>query len=175
MKHLLASLLILFGAFVKVGATSEAELREAIIASGDPIAGLYSSSAGDGLVAVVPHDDRYRILVAEGAVPAIRPATEMGWFRPTGEKGVFVGELFTKLEGTTLTTPKKFSFKTSDGSRILIVPKRGKLKIQLWKLLPYMFRAPLTVDRHADSAPSEGLLRVWPQSPSAPPTTPRAL
>ncbi len=175
MKHLLASLLILLAPLAKAGSPSEAGLREAIAASGDPIAGLYTSSAGDGLLAVVPDGGRYRVLVVDGAVPAIRPATPMGWFRPAGEKGVYVGELFTKLDGATLTAPKKFSFKVADGSRILIVPKRGKLQIQLWKLLPYMFRAPLTVDRRADSAPSEGLLRVWPQSPSAPPVTPRAL
>ena len=137
---------------------TEDGMRGVIISSGNPMAGNYRTTE-DGAM----------------ATPAVRPGTEMGRVRPTGEAGCYVGELFTRLEGTRLTRPKKFTLKASGGSRLLIIPKKSRLRIQLWKLLPYMFRAPVSVDRRASENAPEGLSRVWPQSPSSPPPIPSAL
>lgn len=177
MTRLLPILLFLVAGFFPAKGASEAELREAIASSGNPVAGIYRATDGGATLAVVP-DERggeLRLLVVEAETPAVRPGTVMGWMRPAGDAGSYVGELFTKVDGTRLVNPKKFTFKASDDSRLLILPKKGKFRIQLWKLLPYMFRAPITVDRRAAEAAAEGLLRVWPQSPSSPPPVPRAL
>ena len=152
-------------------------LREAVASSGDPVAGIYRSTDCGAALAVMPdgRDGRLLLVALEGATPAVRPGTGIGWMRPAGEAGTYVGELMTRLEGTRPTTPKKFTFKATDGSRLVMVPKKGRLRIRLWKLLPYMFRAPLTIDSRGSETPSEGLLRVWPRSPSSPPPIPRAL
>lgn len=178
MPHrLLLPLLLLAAATFPAKGASVDELREAVAASGDPVAGFYRATDGGATLAVLPDaaGGEARLLVVEAATPAVRPGTEMGRMRPAGAPGTYVGELFTKVEGTRLTAPKKFTFKASGDSRLLVIPKRGRIRIRLWKLLPYMFRAPVTVDRQAAEAPAEGLLKVWPASPSSPPPIPRAL
>ncbi len=167
---------LMSASFFPANGETEAEMRAAIASSGIPVAGIYRATEGEEAVAVIPSGNGGELLlkVVEARTPAVRPGTVMGRMRPAGEPDTYVGELFTKVDGADLTSPKKFTFKASDDSRLLILPKRGKLRIRLWKLLPYMFRAPLTVDRQGAEAANEGLLRVWPQSPSSPPPIPRA-
>ncbi|MCM1070467.1 MAG: hypothetical protein NC210_01800 [[Clostridium] fimetarium] len=172
----LLSALLLVAAIPSRGATV-AELRDAIASSGDPLAGIYRATDVGGSLAVIPSGapGSYSIVVVDAATPALRPGTEIGRMRAAGEKGTYVGELMSKISGGAPSGPKKVTFKASDDSRLVIHPKRAKIRVRLWKLLPYMFRAPITVDNRGGDAAPEGLVRVWPESPSAPPAIPRAL
>lgn len=174
--RLLSALLLLAAAIPSRGATV-AELRDAIASSGDPVAGFYRATDGGGTLAVVPSGTPggYSLVAVEAATPALRPGTEIGHMRAAGEKGTYVGELMSKISGGVPSGPKKVTFKAADGSRLVIHPKRAKIRVRLWKLLPYMFRAPITVDNRGGDAAPEGLVRVWPESPSSPPAIPRAL
>ncbi len=176
MRFLLALSLTLAAALPSPGASVD-ELRAAVASSGDPVAGFYRTTDSGATLAVIPSgsEGSYAIVAIDAATPAVRPGTEIGRMRASGERGVYVGELLTKISDGVPSSPKKVTFKASDDSRLLIVPKRGKIRIKLWKLLPYMFRAPVSVDRRGNDSASEGLVRVWPLSPSSPPAIPRAL
>lgn len=138
-----------------------------------PVEGLWRFPADGGLVAVERCDlggntteaSQYRMVIITSANRALRPGTVMGYLWGTAQKAVYEASLFTDetADGTTLKSPKKFVISLTDNeSRLVFKPIRRGLKLNLWRMLPYMFRFAV---RQHDNTPDNlnGCVRVYPR------------
>lgn len=117
----------------------------------------------------------YRMVVVKGADLALRPGTVMGYLVTTSKRGVYDARIYTarRDEGTTLSSPKKFTLTLTDEDSRLTVKGYGKfLKFNWWRLLPYMYR--YLVSQHERSPGDiKGCVRIYPEP--AHPLEPRYL
>ena len=66
-----------------------------------------------------------------------------------------------------MSSPKRFTISLSEEGRLIIVPVIDKLKFNLWRLLPYMFRNSV---RHVNNRPDnlDGAIKIFPPDLSNP-------
>lgn len=98
----------------------------------------------------------------------------MGSILPTAKSGTFDATLYTSINRSALSDPKRFTMVLSGGNHLSITRVHDGVEIVPWKLLPYMFR-PLLRERRDRQKGLDGFLRLWPVTPQAPPIAPRKL
>lgn len=154
-----------------VDGISEASVRQCVSSHpGDEIEGIWSATSDGARIAVVPgvvpgsarsFADSYLLVVLKSPRAAILPGTVMGWCSPAAKGGFYDARLFTKCDGRGLSSPKRFTVRINDGSRLSLIEVRDGVEFVAWRLLPYMFRSVLR-ERHDRPRDLDGLLRVWP-------------
>lgn len=145
------------------------------------IHGIWSATADGAVIALIPGD-----LPSGGASPAalmvvlrspsaaFRCGTVCGWLIPTARAGVFDARIFTSRSGMDLTEPRKFTVTMLDADRLEFVPRKTRLEFRPLRMLPFMYRIPLSIRSSREEEPRDGLTRVWP-APSVSPSVPRYL
>lgn len=140
-----------------------------------PVEGVWRISGSDGMFAVVADAGTifYRIVVIDSPDRSVLPGTVMGACTAAGRADSYDAWLYTSGEAGLLSRPKRFTLSLADDGRLIMVPVVNKLKLNLWRLLPYMFR--MSVSRVNDRPNNlDGAVRVYPEA-AASPLTPRYL
>ena len=107
----------------------------------------------------------YDMILVNSPNRVLRPGTVMGVVVATGRRGEYDAKIFTKTIGTSLTLPKKFTLKLSDGdSSLEIKPVKGRMIFNLWRLLPYLWRYAVYPSR--EPVRSDGCIRIYPNPPA---------
>ncbi len=154
-----------------VDGISDASVRQSVsLHPGDEIEGIWSATSDGARIAVLPgavpggarsFADSYLLVVLKSPRAAILPGTVMGWCSPAAKSGFYDARLFTKCDGRRLSSPKRFTIRINDGSRLSLIEVRDGVEFVAWRLLPYMFRSVLR-ERRERPRDLDGLLRVWP-------------
>lgn len=140
-----------------------------------PIEGVWRMSGSEGLFAVVadPGTIFFRLIVVESPDRNILPGTVMGACTAAGRADCYDARIYTSGDTGILSKPKRFTVTLADDGRLIMVPVTNKLKVNLWRFLPYMFRMTVTrVNNRPDNL--DGAVRVFPPA-AASPLTPRYL
>lgn len=139
--------------------------------------------AGDGALIAIEHTsvtdrpdcgiDLYSLTMVDAPQRHPRPGTLIGYMTPTARRGTFDAVIYTSLnDAVKLERPKKFVITLTADGRMSITPVRSGLRVNLWRLVPYLFRfsVSLGTNRPADL---NGAIREWPEPD--PPARPRYL
>ena len=140
-----------------------------------PIEGVWRVTGEETLFAVVadPGTIFYRIIVVDATDRSLLPGTLMGAATATAQKNSFDALIYSHCSGGALSKPKRFTLTIHDNCRLVMTPVTNKLRVNLWRLLPYMYRFSVTrVNNRPDNL--DGALRIFPAASKAR-TTPRYL
>lgn len=140
-----------------------------------PIEGVWRMSGSEGLFAVVadPGTIFFRLIVVDSPDRNILPGTVMGACTAAGRADCYDARIYTSGDSGILSKPKRFTVTLADDCRLIMVPVTDRLKVNLWRFLPYMFRMSVTrVNNRPDNL--DGAVRVFPPA-AASPLTPRYL
>ncbi|MDE6513704.1 MAG: hypothetical protein K2L05_05925 [Muribaculaceae bacterium] len=114
-----------------------------------PAEGLWQMTDGGALFAIErnsPSTDlapaQMRMVMVRSPWRTIRPGTVIGHLQPTPKPGVYEARLYTDFAlRTGLSIPRGFTLTlNSDASIMTIEPFKFFLKVNVFKLLPYMYR-----------------------------------
>lgn len=141
-----------------------------------PIEGVWRISGSEGLFAVVadPGSIFFRLVVVDSPDRNVLPGTVMGACTAVGRNNSYDAKIYTSGATTgILSRPRRFTVTLSDEGRLIMVPVTDKLKVNLWRFLPYMFRVSVT---RVNDRPNniDGAVRVYPEQ-AVYPLTPRYL
>lgn len=132
---------------------------------GDPIEGVWRI-AGDGAVfAVLPGeggDDAFRLVIVDSPDMSVLPMTEFGTARRTAVAGRYDACLSASLtSGTSVRRDRNLIISLRDDGSLIFEPYKKGLKLNLWRVLPYMFRFSVAAQ---DTRPSDidGAVRLYP-------------
>lgn len=143
------------------------------------IEGVWRFPADGGLVAVERTDRHsaaveYVLAVVAAGNRMLRPGTVIGRISPTSKPDVFEARIYTSVDNDgNPTSAKTYTLTlTHDDSRLEIRHVRKGVKLNWWRLFPYMFRGIITP---VDESPRnlDGCVRVYPEP--AIPENPRYL
>ena len=137
------------------------------------IEGVWRMSGSEGMMAIVADSGTIfqRIIVLESPDRNILPGTVMGVCTALGRNNSYDARIYT-TESTSgiLAKPKRFTLTLSDDGRLIMEPITNKLKVNLWRFLPYMFRMSVVrVNNRPDNL--DGAVRVYPEAKDSPLTT----
>lgn len=139
------------------------------------VEGLWRMSGNEGSFAIIADEGAvfYRIIVIDGEDASVAPGDIMGACTAAGKSNSYDARIFTSVEDGKLGTPKRFTITVQEDGRLIMVPVNNSLRVNLWRILPYMFRASVT---RVNDRPNnlDGAIRVYPQ-PVNSPLTPRCL
>lgn len=138
--------------------------------------GLWQMIDGGALFAierVQPSTDlapaQMRMVMVRSPWRTVRPGTVIGHLQPTAKPGVYEARLYTDFAlRTGLSIPRGFTLTlNSEGSMMTIEPFKFFLKINVFRLLPYMYRR---VVEPQQSRPSDlsGAVKVAPATDGNP-------
>lgn len=114
-----------------------------------PAEGLWQMTDGGALFAIErnsPSTDlapsRMRLVMVRSPWRTVRPGTLIGHLQPTPKPGVYEARLYTDFAlRTGLSIPRGFTLTlNSDASIMTIEPFKFFLKVNVFRLLPYMYR-----------------------------------
>lgn len=131
---------------------------------GDPIEGVWRI-AGDGAVfAVLPGEggDTFRLVIVDSPDMSVLPMTEFGTARRTAVAGRYDACMSASLtSGAAVRRDRNLIISLSDDGRLIFEPYKKGLKLNLWRVLPYMFRFSVAAQ---DTRPSDidGAVRLYP-------------
>lgn len=112
--------------------------------------------------------DTYRMVMVESRQRYPRPGTLVGYLSATTVPGTFDARLYTDYNAIhRLLGPKRFTISVSREDRLIIKPVRSGIKIDLRRLLPYMFRFRISTYNTRPEG-LDGAVRVWPVNDAAP-------
>lgn len=140
-----------------------------------PIEGVWRVTGEETLFAVVadPGTIFYRIIVVDATNRTLLPGTLMGAATATAQKNSFDALIYSHCSDGALSKPKRFTLTIHDNCRMVTAPVTDKLRVNLWRLIPYMYRFSVSrVNNRPDNL--DGALRIFPSDSKAR-TAPRYL
>lgn len=133
------------------------------------VEGVWKFPADGGTMAIerveLPDGGTEYVMAVVGAGNRqLLPGTVIGRLQPTAKRDMFMARIFTGIapDGLTLTSPKTFTVKLADSdSRLELQHVRKGVRLNWWRLLPYMFRRFVS---EVDDTPRnlDGCVRVYP-------------
>lgn len=132
---------------------------------GDPIEGVWRI-AGDGAVfAVLPGeggDDAFRLVIVDSPDMSVLPMTEFGTARRTAVAGRYDACLSASLtSGTSVRRDRNLIISLRDDGSLIFEPYKKGLKLNLWRVLPYMFRFSVA-SQNTRPSDIDGAVRLYP-------------
>lgn len=136
----------------------------------DPIEGIWELTADGAVVAIErePSAARkatatYRITTISMPDRSVAPGTLMGRAVSTADTRRFDSAIYTKVTGGKLHSPAGFIISLSDDGRLSLSHYRQGVRLNLWRMIPYMFRYSVTT---VDERPKgiDGMVRLHPRS-----------
>lgn len=144
-----------------------------------PIEGVWQMAA-DGAVFAIERETlsatetmprRLRLTIIRSPHRRVRSGSVMGTARPTVKPGVYEATINTRIAGSGgLELPRRFLLTlNADGTALTMEPYKSPIKVNLLRLLPYLYR----IVRVQDSRPHglDGAVRIYPL-PAVNPLTP---
>ncbi|MCM1309781.1 MAG: hypothetical protein NC301_01995 [Bacteroides sp.] len=122
-----------------------------------PIEGVWQMTAADGATFAIEREEsstdvapsRLRIIMVKSPWRSIRPGTLLGHLEPTAKAGVYEARIYSGFaQRTGLNLPRPFTLKLNDDATVVTFePFKSPLKFNLFKLLPYMYRRVVQLQR----------------------------
>ena len=137
-----------------------------------------------GQMIVIEREDRegmrFRVVACSSSGIGLENGTLLGYVVPSAKTGVFDATLAEiKPDGSLRSDPfskkrtSRFTLNLS-GGRLSLTPVSRGLRVNWWRLFPYMFR--YSVRAYDDRRKGlDGCIRLWPRDLSEPPYQPRYL
>lgn len=110
----------------------------------------------------------YRLVMVKSPSRSIRPGTVIGHAVATAQADVYEAKIYTDFSlEHSLKLPKSFTLHLSaDGSSLTFKPRKSKLTVNLFRLLPYMYRHVVRIrENRPDNL--DGAIRVYPTNISS--------
>lgn len=167
LRHIVAATVAAVCAVAASAGRSTLERVSALVddGRGDPIEGVWRI-AGDGAVfAVLPADgggDTFRLVIVDSPDMSVLPMTEFGTARRTAVAGRYDATVAASLpSGSASTREHKLVISLGDDGRLVFEPYKQGLRLNLWRVLPYMFRYSVVAQ---DTRPRaiDGAVRLYP-------------
>lgn len=140
------------------------------------IEGIWQFPGSGATVAIERTQDRsklpgattYSIVVIRSENRTVKPGTLMGELVPTAKSNTFDAMIYTSAgRKARLTAPKHFTLTLGEqDSRLIFKPVKPKYSINLWRMLPYMFRYVVRKNENTGEAPA-GCVKIFP-TPAVP-------
>ncbi|MCH5319987.1 MAG: hypothetical protein J1E38_09825 [Paramuribaculum sp.] len=136
------------------------------------IEGIWQFLADGSKIAIERNDEseglEYRIVVIRSSNRLLRPGTLIGNLLPTGKNNIFQATVYSSdADGGKLRLPKTYTLTLGDeDSRLIFSKVKSRYKINLWRLVPYMWRGVIR-SSDGDSQTTEGCVKIFPD-PSKP-------
>lgn len=143
-----------------------------------PIEGIWQMAADGAVMAIeqsAPYISGitsmlgYRIVLVQSPYRRIRPGTLMGYAMPSAKAGRYDAAIYTSIDDSgILQRCRRFTLELHDEeSRLAFIRHRADLRIDLRRLIPYLFRVSIVTgnDRPRDM---DGAIRLHPASDAAP-------
>lgn len=141
-----------------------------------PAEGIWQMADGGALFAIERAEPstglapaELRLVMIRSPWRSIRPGTVLGHAVATPRPGVYEARIYSSFaQRTGLNVPRAFLLTVGQaGSTLTIEPFRSPLKVNLFRLLPYMFRRVVSLQ---DSRPTglTGAVKVFPASAAHP-------
>lgn len=110
----------------------------------------------------------YRMIVMRSDNRSIRPGTFMGIITPSVKSDVFDASIYTSSHrNSSLDSPRRFTLTLAEkGDRLVFSRVKSKFSLNLWRILPYMFRYAVRRNNNTGEAP-EGCVKIFP-APAVP-------
>lgn len=131
------------------------------------IEGIWQFQA-DGSSIVIEREERleglsYRMVVLRSSNRLLRPGTLIGNLIPTGKSDVYDASIYsTDADGGKLRLPKNYLLTLGEGeSRLIFKKQKSKYAVNLWRLIPYMWRGVIRVRPTGDES-QEGCVKIFP-------------
>ncbi|WP_295731694.1 hypothetical protein [uncultured Muribaculum sp.] len=149
------------------------------------IEGIWSFPSDGASIAIERHRDmskpggsdgvHYRMVVLRSPCRSLRPGTVMGYLSATAKPGIYAAEIYTAGDGgPVLRRPKRFTLTLVDDAHLTFRQHSRKLKVNLWRLIPYMSRISMRLSDSDAPTDLDGCTRVFPR-PLSGPVEPRYL
>lgn len=141
-----------------------------------PVEGIWQLPDGGATFAIEraePSTDHspgsLRMIMVRSPWRSIRPGTVLGHLKPTARPGVYEARIYSALaQRTGLNLPRPFTLKLNDrASMLTFEPFKAPLKVNLFRLLPYMYRRIIEPQK---SRPDnlDGAVKIFPPTDSHP-------
>ena len=115
------------------------------------------------------NDTHYRMVIVSSPSRSLLPGTIMGTLYATAKRNTYAATIFTDTDGgSRMLKPKQFTLTLTDDSRLTFRRKGDRVRLQLWRMLPYISRLGVRVYHDRDADDNEGCIRVFPTSESTP-------
>ena len=112
---------------------------------------------------------RYRMVILRSPCRSLRPGTLVGYLSATSKPGVYAAEIYTSGNGgATLSKPKSFTLTLIDDAHLSFRQHSRKVRVNLWRLIPYMSRINLRISDSDAPSDLDGCTRVFPRPLSGP-------
>lgn len=114
-----------------------------------PVEGIWQMTDGGALFAIERAEPvtslapaRMRMIMLRSPWRTVRPGTVIGHLQPTPKPGVYEARLYTDFARRSgLSIPRGFTLTlNSEGSTMTFQPFKFFLKVNVFRLLPYMYR-----------------------------------
>lgn len=145
-----------------------------------PIEGLWMMTDDGARFAIIADSDESRLtpqefllmVIVDSPDRSVKPGTVFGVAAQSAAKGVFDALIISDLDPDSRFKAKNFLLKLGDEGRLSIIPVRKGLRINLWRLVPYLFRHSV---KSVNNRPEEldGAIKIYPAP--AKPFQPRIL
>ena len=151
-----------------VSALTRAQARDIIDSHGaDPICGIWHIGGDGALIAIIPETAstaRFDIYLLDSPDLSVIPGEKIGSAVATGQPGIYDAELSASPQSLLKKRLRYIFTLGRDGYLSLKSYKQGK-KVALWRLLPYLFRARISVS-DVDTRPGsvDGAVKIYPTS-----------
>lgn len=142
-----------------------------------PAEGVWQMTAAGGAIFAIERDEpttdvaptRLRMIMIRSPWRSIRPGTLIGHLEPTAQAGVYEARIYSSTaQRTGLNIPKAFTLKLNSEATILtFVPFKSPLKINLFRLLPYMYRRVIEPQKSRPDG-LDGAVKIAPQTDGHP-------
>lgn len=158
------------------GYSDRTEVQKRIASSGPHrIEGIWRFAESGATIAIEREEGgdahgavAYRMTVIRSDNRSIRPGTLMGIITPSAKSDVFDANIYTSSRrNSSLDAPKRFTLTLAEqGSRLVFARVKSKYSLNLWRMLPYMFRYAVRRNDRTGEAPY-GCIKVFP-APAVP-------
>ncbi len=138
-----------------------------------PIEGVWQFMP-DGATIAIERDEtastglvcKYNIVVVNSVDINVDDGALIGTLYPTAKPDCFTANIYTDKQGDKSEKLKKFILTLTDNGHLAMTDKKGKIRLDFWRWLPYLFRISVSRIRSSENA-LEGCVRLFPVVPEA--------
>lgn len=138
-----------------------------------PVEGLWQMTAAGGATFAIEREQpttdhapaRLRMVMVASPRRSIRPGTLLGHLEPTAQPGVYEARIYSEFaQRTGLSLPRPFTLKLNGDATIMtFAPFKSPLKVNLFRLLPYMYRRVFELQKSRPDG-LDGAMKIAPQT-----------
>jgi hypothetical protein len=140
--------------------------------SSDPIEGIWQLTDDGATIAITAtagHTGSYDIVLVDATDMSVAPMTACGSLRRTAGDGVYDAHLRLNPGAGVKSRYKDFMLTLTSAGRFTLSAYNRTSKLNLRRMLPYLFRTSVTVERSNRPSGVDGAVRIYPKGSAGQP------